>query len=225
MVSKLKIEWHCSNCKIIFRDYVTEFASLFGTSNKSTQMPGTFCGKILRGLNENEFTSLADDPNRQVVFFLDSMALNDLIGLGGLAILKRVGYPDLFVHELLMKGAKFKLFLTQASNLKKATWDNLLDCAQVSYPDWRERIDIARPLLKKLTYAEIMRSEGIVKDVRVFLRDILNVNQLFAGDGYTRCEGFEGQQIYAEYIVRNEKLSNLKSYALIEFPVEMSSSL
>jgi len=62
---------------------------------------------------------------------------------------------------------------------------------------------------------------GEATAVRAFLRDELNVNALFAGDGYTRHPDAPDVPRCAEYIARNQPLADFGTRCLIEFPVTL----
>ena len=47
----------------------------------------------------------------------------------------------------------------------------------------------------------------------------INVNSLFAGDGFTRHPDNPDEPVCAEYLVLNQPLEAFGSYCLIEFPV------
>lgn len=220
MNSKLIVEWNCSEHENVIREYVREFISLFGSGRKHQKTPVGISGRILRGVNEEDFSTLTNHPNRRLVFLLDAFALSDLVGLEGNEILKQIGYEQDFIADLLARKTKFKLIILPESTGKLATWDNLLDFAQEMYPAWRERIEIARPILKGYNYKEIMAMENVSTEVRVFLQSTLNVNRLFAGDGFTRREGNTNEHIYSEYLAENKLLSAIRTYALINLPVK-----
>ncbi|GEM_PF-4042388 len=94
----------------------------------------------------------------------------------------------------------------------------MLALAAVAYPAWAERLTAARPALETLPYAEIMRQGGVAAEVRAFLERTLHLNPLFAGDGYTRCDG---RAVYAEYVCLNRPLSVLTCWCQIELPVTL----
>ena len=221
MNSEPIVEWHCPECKNTFGEYVQEFISLFGTDKKLTKPLSDISGRILRGVNEEDFLTLTDNPNRHIVFLLDAIALSDLVGLDGRGILKKIGYNQDFITDLLARRTKFKLIVLPELTGKLATWDNLLDYAQEIYPDWRKKIEIARSILKNHNYETIMAMEDVATEVRNFLQNTINVNRLFAGDGYIRSEESMDEYTYSEYLTVNKRLSAFEAYALINFPVKV----
>lgn len=200
-------------------EYIQTFTSLFGTGKKPKVTLSRFSGRVLRGVDNDDFDTLTDNPRRRVVFLLDEIALGDLVGLDGLEILKHIGYPAGFIRNLLASGTRFKLVLLPQATLKLATWDNLLDVVQRAYPAWCEKIEAARPILKCCGYDEAVSAGGAVTEVRAFLQNKINVNRLFAGDGYTRIEGAATKKVYAEYVTVNRRLADFGTYALVNFPV------
>ncbi|MBN1874139.1 MAG: hypothetical protein JXA33_07900 [Anaerolineae bacterium] len=209
-----------------FDAYVQDFKTLFGSGTRATRTFSGFVGRVLRGTRPEHFTTLSDDPQRRVVFLLDAGGLTDLIGQSGRDILRYIGYPEAFINTLLAQGTIFKLVILpqiQASVAtmlaQPATWDHLLDLVSAAYPEWCARIAQTRETLKTLPYTQIMAGAGIAKEVRIFLERDLNVNPLFAGDGYTRSEGKPDIPGCAEYVLLNRPLTAFEKYILIDLPV------
>jgi hypothetical protein len=215
----ISIQWHCSQCAVDFGNYVRALVSAFGTGQKLERPFAGISGRVLRGITEEDFSSLTNNPLRQVVFLMGASAMSGIVGLDGKGILAQIGYGADFTNRLLEAGTKFKLVVLPETTLKPATWDNLLDIVMEHYPPWRQKVELARPALKRLSYAEVMAGGGVAAEVRAFLESSLNVNRLFAGDGYTRCEG-NAVPLHAEYVSVNKQLTALESFAIISFPVD-----
>lgn len=219
MKTELAVKWHCPECEKDFGEFVQLFISSFGTKKKLEKPVTGFSGRVLRGINNDDFITLTDNPLRRVVFLLDSIALSDLVGLDGKEILMQIGYDEGFITNLLNKETKFKLVLLPETTVKLATWDNLLDIIQEVYSDLMEKIEIARPVLKNSSYEEIMSRDDIATEIRGFLESTINVLHLFAGDGYTRREGKSNERIFAEYVTVNKRLSDFGAFAIIDLPI------
>jgi hypothetical protein len=194
------------------RAFVARFAS--GQRLEDTIFCG-FAGRVLRGVTSADFLTLTDNPLRRVVFLTDAAALGTLIGSDGWEILKQIGYADAFIAGLLARQTRFKVALFPEVAMRAATWDNLLDLASEAYPEWHAKMDRARPVLK--ASASPLPEEAA--EVRAFLQAVLNVNRLFAGDGYTRREGDPLRRVHPEYVIRNCPLAAMGTYCLIAFPV------
>ena len=65
-----------------------------------------------------------------------------------------------------------------------------------------------------MTVEKLERSSGSLKDVRKFLKDVLNLNELYTGDGFTYSE--DGEKGLAEYFAINQPIANLKNVLLID---------
>jgi len=213
------VKWHCSICKITFGEYVQAFISYFGTGKKLEKPVENISGRVLRGICEYDFVTLTDNPQRRVVFFLDAIGMSDLVGLDGKEMLKQIGYDEDLIVGLLAKETKFKLIVLPETSVRLATWDNLLNIVQEAYPEWQDKIEIARLVLKNNNYEQVLSKGGVATEVRAFLENTINVNHLFAGDGYTRREDNEKTGIYAEYVAINRPLSDFGAYALVDFLV------
>lgn len=219
MKTEPAVRWHCSECEKDFGEFARLFVSSFGTKKKLEKPITGFSGRILRGVNNDDFITLTDNPLRRVVFLLDSFSLSNLTGLDGKEILMQIGYNEDFIADLLNKKTKFKLVLLPETTVKLATWDNLLDIVQEVYGDLTEKIEIARPILKNSSYEEIMSRNDIAAEIRSFLEITINVLPLFAGDGYTRREGKVDERIFAEYVTVNRQLSDFGAFAIIDLPI------
>jgi hypothetical protein len=174
---------------------------------------------VLRGQSERDFLTLSDDPLRRVVFMLDETALIDLLGCTGAEVLARIGYTPAEVRALLAQGTRFRLAILPVTDMLPATWANVLALAANAYPEWAGRLAAARPALETRPYAEIMGQGDVAAEVRAFLEQTLHLNPLFAGDGYTRCDG---RAVYPEYICLNRPLSAFECWCQIEFPVTLA---
>ena len=206
----------------LFAPFARVFAQAFGRGLRLPAPTDGFAGRVLRGTKDDDFASLSKDPRRQIVFLLDSDGLASLIGLSGADVLRHIGYADETIRDLGEQCTRFKLGLIPSATLQLATWDNLFALASEEYPEWRERIERAAPRLCELTYDEVLAEGGEIARVREFLRDEINVNALFAGDGYTRHPHDPDRPVCAEYLVRNQPLEAFGSTCLIEFPVSIT---
>ncbi len=213
----VQVTLHGPRAADLFGTYAEAFACCFGRGERCTPPPlAGVCGRVLRGLREEDFRALSDDPARKVVFMLDGEALGDLLGRTGAEVLAQIGYAPGEVRALTAQGVRFKLAMVPQVAMVRATWDALLALVAAAYPEWGERITTARATLKALPYAQVMAGGGGAAEVRRFLETALHVNPLFAGDGFTRCDG---RAVYAEYACRNRPLSDFADWCLIEFPV------
>ncbi len=176
-----------------------------------------FTGRILRGRADGDFATLTDDPRRRVVFLTDASALCTLVGCDGRDILAQIGYDEAFIARLLERQTRFKLALFPDMEKRLATWDNLLDLVCSAYPEWHAAVERVRPELKASLFEAL---EGEAAELRARLADVLNVNRLFAGDGYTRREDDPQCRVHPEYVILNRPLIELPAYCLIDFPVE-----
>jgi hypothetical protein len=207
----------------LFGAYAGAFVARFASGQRAdndTVFTG-FTGRVLRGRTGADFRTLTDNPRRRVVFLTDAAALGGLIGSDGWEILRQIGYEDAYIAGLLKRQTRFKLALFPEVAMCAATWDNLLDLAGEAYPEWHAKIEQARAALRE---AIDPLPEGAA-EVRAFLQTVLNVNRLFAGDGYTRREGDPLRRVHPEYVMLNRPLVGMGAYCLIEFPVSPAGAL
>jgi hypothetical protein len=194
-------------------------------------------GRILRGRSESDFITMSDTPeSRFIVLISDFNGLMQFNGLPGISALNIIGYPPEYIYELRLQGYQFKLLMFEdtASNVHPATWDNLCDIVCEVYPKVANKVQTQLPLLKSLsyhqicdrsyqqirrnfTYKELQKVEGTTCHVRLFLEDTVNINPLFAGDGWTR--NCHGQKEIREYFLLNRPLNELSRYELVDIEV------
>lgn len=213
----LQATYHGPDARRLFGQYAQAFMEQFGSGQPLQPALDGFTGRILRGRTDADFLTLTDDPRRRVVFLTDAVALCALVGSHGYEILKQIGYADAFIMHLLERQTRFKLALFPEVTKLAATWDNLLALTSAAYPAWSEKISRARVALRENRYEQL---QGEPAEVRAFLEDVLNVNRLFAGDGYTRREDNPLRRVHPEYVILNRPLAEMDACCLIDFPVE-----
>jgi hypothetical protein len=214
---ELQVVYCGPDAEQLFGVYAQAFVDRFG-SRQPLQTPlDGFTGRVLRGRTDADFLTLTDDPRRRVVFLTDAAALCTLVGSHGREILAQIGYAETFIARLVEQRTRFKLALFPDVVKRLATWDNLLDLASEAYPAWHTKIACARPALKETCYEQL---QGEAAEVRAFLEDVLNVNRLFAGDGYTRREDDPLRRVHPEYVILNRPLAEMEACCLIDFPVD-----
>ncbi|HEX8681192.1 MAG TPA: hypothetical protein VF707_02690 [Ardenticatenaceae bacterium] len=218
-MTDLEVRLHCPECEVAFGKYLGLFISSFATGRRSENPVKGLSGRVLRGTREEDFLTLTDSPERKVIFLMDSTGLSDLVGQDGRGILQCIGYEEHFIDQLLQKGTIFRLVVLPETSVMLATWDNTLNAVQQAYPDWIAKIEQARPALRTHTYEEIMARGGVAAEVRRFLEETINLNRLYTGDGFTRCEDPGTQPSCAEYICLNRPLADFGAFATVEFSV------
>lgn len=195
-------------------------------------------GRVLRGTKDADFTYLSPDLNRKLIMFMGSDGLEDLIGKSLREILITIGYPIEFIDDLLENGTKFKLLVAIKQNqILSGTWDNLLTFVKIQYKGTRipqmlennlenlkensfktgfQRIMAMRdPAFSgKMTAARLESGSGSLWEVRQFLNDVLNLNELYAGDGFTYT--IDGKKGVSEYFSLNSSINVLGDAVLID---------
>ncbi len=168
-------------------------------------------GRILRGVSEKDFESLSPNSDRKLVMFMGEDGLQSLLGKSGPEMLKVIGYPESDILKMASDGTIFRLFVFKSQEqVAPATWENLPGLAQSAYPDSdlgniiRQHLpslikhsgpegynaimkeapsQIARE--SKMTLQQLTENKLELWAVRKFLHDVLNLNELYMGDGYT----------------------------------------
>jgi hypothetical protein len=126
--------------------------------------------------------------------------------------LQNVGYGNTYIDGLIERGTRFKLAVLPEKAVQLATWDNLLKVVSKAYPEWKQRINESSNALKHLDFLAASTIGETTTELRKFLFETINVNELYRGDGTTP----NGQK---EYVAMNQPLSKFGKYSLIEFPV------
>lgn len=203
------------------------------------------CGRVLRGMQPEDFATLTNDPARRIVLLMGPDGLETLPGHSGYEILKIIGYTSGYIESKIAEGVQFKLVIfPQANNARLATWDNVLGMASDVYPEVAEMLASCAAELKRLSFQEIesmagfsfadvdmaghddprymtldryLKSKGGVVSTRAFLYFTLYLREQFVGDGYTEDE--YGVRGIREYIIPNQTLHELRPHVLLDLPV------
>lgn len=211
MTPELAIEKSFQNNSVMDA-YASLFIQNFATGRREGSFTG-ISGRVIRGTTPENFETLTDDPKRKIVYMLDSSGLNNLIGLNGREVLDNIGYSPVDVEKYLAKGTRFKVVFFPETSVHLANWNNLLSLTSQAYPEWRNKIIDSYNHLTMLPYDQVINMDGVVGEVRRFLHQNLNVNELYRGDG-TTPNGIK------EYITLNKRIDSFTSYTIIDFPVK-----
>ncbi len=219
-------------------------AFLLGEKNALYDGESVFA-RVLRGKSESDFTTLTDDVERRVVFFMDQSGLASIAGKQGDPLLYALGYTEDYVRSLRSSGTKFRLVIfSKNENVVPATWENLQKIAADAYPNGPVALLFARysDALKSISFLEIEKQapltfaelsslsrtdprhirldkltpESELWEFRAFLYNEFRVTELYSGDGYTVLP--DGTRGLAEYIsvAGSKKLDEVGPYVEIE---------
>ena len=154
---------------------------------------------------------------RRIVMLMDSEGLNAIAGLDGYAALKEIGYPDEDIGKFLKEGLTFRIVAFPAQDgITAATWDNLIPMLRDRYPEAADIVEARLSELKvssgphgykmimasvpssatptPMTVERLRAGHGELWEVRKFLRDQLNLNEFYMGDGFTyHCDSETGR--------------------------------
>ena len=197
--------------------------------------------RVLRGQTDQDFNSLSPNSERRLVFVLGPEDATKLIGKTGDQILETIGYSQQEITRYKAQGTLFKLFVGPAQEADLATWENVLAACELAYPEFVGKFIKFRSELEGSSLAQIESTAGelaniaasgakdprfmslakfaaiaepTLYDVRAFLFHTLNLNALFAGDGYTRRD--DGSIGAEEFIVRNQALKHFSAHSLLD---------
>jgi hypothetical protein len=211
-------------------------------------VPEGLCGRILRGVSDDAFETLTDDPSRLLVMTMGPLGLVSLAGKTGYEMLIEIGYEPDYIVRKVEEGNAFKLLVFKAGEQARlATWVNVRALVAEVYselaeiilhPDMDElaslrfeeiefeagysfaEVDENGPSDHRFMTAErLLASEGRLHDVRAFLYHIVHLRELFTGDGWTRrADGGRGMR---EYMVENLQVSDLEDAMLVDLDVQL----
>lgn len=222
-----------------------ELLDLYVHSFKSGQLhiaPDGLCGRVLRGMNEDDFKTLSPDADRRTVFLAGSDVLSQSCGKGLTEILKIVGYSEADIEAKVHREKnEFRLLVTPESDtLRPATWVNVVELAERLYPELQGRLVQHLEAFQQMPFQEIDRLSAFsiaevasngqtdprymtverflasrcgLHEARALLYHTLQLRELFRGDGYTQFP--DGTIGGTEYIVPNMPLTLLDDYRLI----------
>lgn len=234
--------------------YLDAYEKLFKTGKTASQKIVGLAGRIVRGdlkKNPRAFDRLTDDPNRRVVFLVDSSGLEGLLGLNGYEMLQKVGWDDAYIESKIKSGVTVKLVIFPETACKLGTWDNVLHIVEEKYPEvWgkikphRKEICALQPedlpgIEAKLGYSlkdvdnagskdprymtidRFQTCAGSLEECRAFLYFTVYLKEQYTGNGYTR--NTSGQRGVPEFIVPDEPLSNFE-HRIMDIAVTLPAS-
>ena len=150
-------------------------------------------GRILRGSKPEDFTTLSDNLNRKIVFFIPDLELKKLEKASDYEKLKLIGWTDEEIIRYIAMGKQFKLitFFANADIGVPATRKNIINLVSQVYPN------------QKITKA--------------FLTNTLNLNARFTGNGYTKTDG--GKRGIKEIVGLNRNISDIPNYSIVDLVI------
>ncbi len=223
------------SCGRVLADQEILQAALSLRQGKVNLINENIYGRILRGANDSDFTTLTSDKGRNIVMLMDSNGLSATFNNDSqIPPLERIGYTRQYIQDLKSKGVKFKLVLLKGSDkVLPATWENLGHYLNVVYgPNHNVSQLFSKYFaqLKSRSFEELkskfkqdvqvnVTSQNLGKRAtlwrfRSFLYDELRLTELYAGDGFTRTP--DGERGLAEYFVVNQKIESLGAHELID---------
>jgi hypothetical protein len=224
-------------------EYIEAFNNGLDCVSNNCNLTGLY-GRITKGINEDDFSRLSQNPNKRLSWVSDHETLSSFLGISHTNMLINCGHTIEWIRYQLDGNRKFKLILCSLSSddVKLATWDNLFEFLSKVYPE----IDLNiwynySNQLKQMTFKEIDPEGIIIKNyylgpnsdgymhikrflslnnqvtllqVRAFLHNEIGVNELFGGDG--RVLTHDKVVLEKEYLTINRHLNELSQYALLD---------
>ena len=203
------------------------------------------CGRIIRGKKPADFTTLTDDPNRELVMLMGPDGLTKIMGKSGYEMLVAIGYEPEYLEHKVQEGNQFKLVVfPEGGAAKLATWDNVVEVVSSVYPDVASKLRRFLPSFKSqsfsqieqnagfrfldvekagkndyrfMTYDRFRLSQGNLWEARAFLYFTIHLRELFSGDGYTYDS--QGNKGMMEYIVPNKPITELGDHRIVDIAV------
>lgn len=143
-----------SNVLSLLKDY----KDAYNHKRKPTSPISGLQGRFIR-MPPGQPYSLTDDPDRRIVFLVDSNTLNDLVGLSGYQVCMAVGWDPNYTRGKVNAGYTFALAVFPEINCKLGTWANILDAVELMYPEVARKIARHRSALSQMTPATLRQIE------------------------------------------------------------------
>jgi len=200
-------------------------------------------GRITRGVNDNDFSRLSNDPNKRLSWVFDHETLRSFLRMSHLEMLINSGHTVQWIRHQLDMNRKFKLIICSLSSdeVKLATWDNIFELLSKVYPEidsnnWYrysnqlkqmklEEIDPEGIIVKNYYLGSnsdgfmhtnrflSLKDQATLLQVRAFLHHHIGLNELFRGDGRTSTH--HGVLLDKEYLTINRPLNELSRCVLL----------
>ena len=226
---------------------IDNYVDLF-VSGKTSVAPITgLAGRIIRGIEEDDFLTLSDDSSRKIVMLVDPDGLSNMLGKTGYEMLIEIGYEPDYLEYKIKEGNQFKLVIfPDGEAAKLATWDNLFEMLIQVYPKTKGLVEKYRDILKTKSFEEIESESGFkfleveklgevdprymtydrldldnasLSEFRAFLYFSVHLRELYSGDGWTRLSS--GEKGVQEYIIPNVPISQLGESRVINIYVPL----
>ena len=137
---------------------LSAFEAAFKGGSKPSSAFNGLQGRFIR-MTPGQADSLTDDPDRRIVFLVDSETLGSLVGLTGYQVCMAVGWDPAYTKGKVDAGYRFALAVFPEVNCKLGTWDNVLDAAEQMYPEIAKKLRTHRAALRQMTPASLTQIE------------------------------------------------------------------
>jgi hypothetical protein len=125
-------------------------------------------GRITRGVNEDDFLRLSEDPTKRLSWVFDHEKLRSFLGMSHFDMLVNVGHTtDWIRYQLETNKRIFKLVVLSvpSDEVTLATWDHVFELLKKVYPEIDSNIWYRYSNdLKQMTFDEIDPEKIIVKN-------------------------------------------------------------
>eukprot|EP01064_Diplonema_japonicum_P034341 TRINITY_DN7082_c0_g1_i1.p1 TRINITY_DN7082_c0_g1~~TRINITY_DN7082_c0_g1_i1.p1 ORF type:complete len:601 (+),score=141.43 TRINITY_DN7082_c0_g1_i1:40-1842(+) len=185
--------------------------------------------------------------DRPTTFVLGPDGIEALIGKRGFDMLMAVGLTKKHVTSVVQRNKKYGLVLFEAQHDVQpvpADWCGLEAIVQTHYPFVWKYLQQTFPLLKRLSYKQLLqtgknttekwralgcsptvaflRSDHTALDARIWLASELFCCEPYSGDGWTYTDN--GERGVREYFSSNISLKQIKSWGFVDIPVELTAN-
>lgn len=225
---------------------LAHFANAWTSGKKPTTPINGIQGRFIR-MAPGMPDALTDDPDRRIIFLVDSTTCTNMIGLTGYQVASLCGWKPEYTKAKVQAGYRFAFVAFDEKNCKLGSWDNMLDEVQALYPEIAGKLSRHRATLRTMTPADIPGMEkrlgyrlidvdnagkkdprfmtidryrsapDTADSARAFLYHTVHLKELYFGDGYTRNE--QGQRGVPEYIMGARPMSDLGEHFLTPIDV------
>mmetsp|Transcript_14732 Transcript_14732/g.41897 ORF Transcript_14732/g.41897 Transcript_14732/m.41897 type:complete len:257 (+) Transcript_14732:176-946(+) len=175
-----------------------EYADLFNRRIPRNSVEGV-CGRFIRGVRQEDFTFLSDEPGKLLSWICTAELLQPLLGLRPAeAMVRYVGFSLNWMKGRLTDGTDHKLVLFPDSAATLATWENIIAFVEREYP--ATVFERLRPNLDAVKMADYKRlSQGDAKK-----RGFLEISELPVAVKYGLGDG---QKPHPDFITPSRLLA------------------
>ena len=168
-------------------DYVTMFTSktLPQLADSSTVKLGGILGRFIRGVKDEDFHLLSDEPGKILSWVCTPELLYSILGKTPLEAMIHIGFSLTWIQNRLYDGTRHRLVVFPEEGGTVATWDNVLQLVKECYgEDIYEKVLPFQDAIKLFDYNESDADDTRTPPDLLTAKEIIRLSELSVHEKY-----------------------------------------